>query len=113
MVDLVGRIFCVMIPRHPRFTLFPYTTLFRSVRELKERGLVDRIAGSGTYVRERTIGEGGALFGLLIDRKSTRLNSSHANTSYAVFCLKKKTNNLYAVVSGQASFSSGGLTRTL
>src|SRR5947209_18076324 len=41
-------------------------TVGRAVRELKERGLVERIAGSGTYVRERTIGEGGALFGLLI-----------------------------------------------
>src|SRR6185295_19505730 len=68
--------FFLMIRRPPRSTLFPYTTLFRSAR-----------AGRWTRVA------GGALpgpFGGAGDRKSTRLNSSHANISYAVFCLKKK-----------------------
>src|SRR2546422_8493608 len=66
-----------MIRRPPRSTLFPYTTLFRSLGELHEPlpGGCDR----------RVIS---TLFGL--DRKSTRLNSSHGYISYAVFCLKKK-----------------------
>src|SRR5690606_41515596 len=65
----------------PRSTLFPYTTLFRSIRML---GI-----GPG---RERLVIGGASLFlfGLSIDRKSTRLNSSHVKISYAVFCLKKK-----------------------
>src|SRR5258707_2108087 len=68
-----------MIRRPPRSTLFPYTTLFRS--ESGERTLFARIRMLGTeyFLSPR-------------DRKSTRLNSSHANISYAVFCLKKKTN---------------------
>src|SRR5438445_9125321 len=69
-----------MIRRPPRSTLFPYTTLFRSVG-----------GGIGVaplpYTSER-LGNPPAILGL--DRKSTRLNSSHANISYAVFCLKKK-----------------------
>src|SRR3712207_6904175 len=94
-----------MIRRPPRSTLFPYTTLFRSLqeatpeereqafRELYERGgfglwlgnyddiLASKEANDAVseWVRER-----------IADRKSTRLNSSHANISYAVFCLKKK-----------------------
>src|SRR2546421_3445815 len=67
-----------MIRRPPRSTLFPYTTLFRSAgnRHLRRRdgGAATRSAAS----------EGG------VDRKSTRLNSSHDQISYAVFCLKKK-----------------------
>src|SRR3712207_7949316 len=98
-----------MIRRPPRSTLFPYTTLFRSF-------LATLASGAGTWlafvalvvdVEERTddarwvsallIAEFlpivliGLLAGPLVDRKSTRLNSSHANISYAVFCLKKKT----------------------
>src|SRR2546430_10244986 len=102
-----------MIRRPPRSTLFPYTTLFRS-----EQGVVDlhlgvaegdlgfglaaaagqppvagAFAGGGLAGRDRGLaGDRGqvpvALFG---DRKSTRLNSSHSQISYAVFCLKKKT----------------------
>src|SRR2546430_5433561 len=79
-----------MIRRPPRSTLFPYTTLFRSGRErrlitgahgLDETGLVPRDRGRGAVrcAAER-----------LRDRKSTRLNSSHSQISYAVFCLKKK-----------------------
>src|SRR5438874_10720590 len=72
-----------MIRRPPRSTLFPYTTLFRSgrahvVKEVSER-LLDPLHGLLQLVE------------LARDRKSTRLNSSHVEISYAVFCLKKKT----------------------
>src|SRR5436190_18113691 len=72
--------FFLMIRRPPRSTLFPYTTLFRSVCRIEpgeiERSTVDRLSQPV---------DSGAL-----DRKSTRLNSSHTVISYAVFCLKKK-----------------------
>src|SRR5258707_6699589 len=68
-----------MIRRPPRSTLFPYTTLFRSVDDL----------GAAVQVVARGLGHH---LGVRTDRKSTRLNSSHANISYAVFCLKKKKN---------------------
>src|SRR3712207_8405582 len=88
-----------MIRRPPRSTLFPYTTLFRSQAErdavdpaafaacVRESlpyayGLVARLAGE--------LGDTDREFVDNLDRKSTRLNSSHANISYAVFCLKKK-----------------------
>src|SRR3712207_8572910 len=81
-----------MIRRPPRSTLFPYTTLFRSttapVRTPGGRG------GRGQSRLRKALAA--LLFGLVLlgplalDRKSTRLNSSHANISYAVFCLKKK-----------------------
>src|SRR3712207_7882354 len=89
-----------MIRRPPRSTLFPYTTLFRSeagrVRgrdELLRAGLPVRLLGTrgpGDVVGPEAAGGEGDLTGALQDRKSTRLNSSHANISYAVFCLKKK-----------------------
>src|SRR5438034_8752055 len=65
-----------MIRRPPRSTLFPYTTLFRSGRRqcLEETGVLPQAALRGGW----------------LDRKSTRLNSSHTVISYAVFCLKKK-----------------------
>src|SRR5690349_23206507 len=79
-----------MIRRPPRSTLFPYTTLFRSQRRATksdtgwhcEVSVVDRFgrAGHDRHAIER----------LRPDRKSTRLNSSHVEISYAVFCLKKK-----------------------
>src|SRR5258707_4801459 len=77
-----------MIRRPPRSTLFPYTTLFRS--DLGRTALT----GAATPARAST-GCGTARFASVSrlpqrDRKSTRLNSSHANISYAVFCLKKK-----------------------
>src|SRR2546422_8294152 len=75
-----------MIRRPPRSTLFPYTTLFRSV-------LVDLAVGMEVGVRPWKLdAETGRLvsFDRLLDRKSTRLNSSHGYISYAVFCLKKK-----------------------
>src|SRR3712207_7035602 len=94
-----------MIRRPPRSTLFPYTTLFRSAeegrvvaqerplaRELADRHLLGRRALRDGFLDVRTSDgrerrEGGVEADE--DRKSTRLNSSHANTSYAVFCLKK------------------------
>src|SRR3712207_7028860 len=84
-----------MIRRPPRSTLFPYTTLFRS-RVHASAGVV-RIAPDQD-VRRRRVGHvldgdgsrGSSVICRLQDRKSTRLNSSHANISYAVFCLKKK-----------------------
>src|SRR2546429_3553645 len=78
-----------MIRRPPRSTLFPYTTLFRSVRiERGQRGVDQR----GPQDRRPTgRWRGGRL--PLPDRKSTRLNSSHGYISYAVFCLKKKKKN--------------------
>src|SRR3712207_6941721 len=93
-----------MIRRPPRSTLFPYTTLFRSVPgqrriELEEVGVVERAPDRlpqlvlGDRVQVRLGDEPGvvAVHDLAHqDRKSTRLNSSHANISYAVFCLKKK-----------------------
>src|SRR3712207_8526809 len=93
-----------MIRRPPRSTLFPYTTLFRSRHvEPKSRGLcgVDRTLADGRCAPSRHAGGDGSHAQLLDhpghdpacgDRKSTRLNSSHANISYAVFCLKKKNN---------------------
>src|SRR3712207_8748579 len=87
-----------MIRRPPRSTLFPYTTLFRSqlVAELsKEVGeSADYLDTNRAYRSEKDVFEDftqeerNQMFG--VDRKSTRLNSSHANISYAVFCLKKK-----------------------
>src|SRR3712207_7346638 len=83
-----------MIRRPPRSTLFPYTTLFRSVRAVGARerddgvpDLRDRLRG-GDEVEREELGGGHSVDWR--DRKSTRLNSSHANISYAVFCLKKK-----------------------
>src|SRR3712207_8202742 len=97
-----GDCFFLMIRRPPRSTLFPYTTLFRSQHHRLEvaHGIEGQVAverrigrqrprpgpQQGVAIRRRAGRGGGAE-----DRKSTRLNSSHANISYAVFCLKKKT----------------------
>src|SRR2546427_4495932 len=95
--------FFLMIRRPPRSTLFPYTTLFRSIvaskylhgqigtpeRETGVRQLVARVA--------ETIRDWGLSQGYFrSDRKSTRLNSSHSQISYAVFCLKKKKKKNYS-----------------
>src|SRR5258707_10678411 len=94
-----------MIRRPPRSTLFPYTTLFRSL--LSFMASSRRAAATRTASRQRAASVNGTGCGaalLLVhdvdadpvggrDRKSTRLNSSHANISYAVFCLKKKKKN--------------------
>src|SRR5947209_17270378 len=79
-----------MIRRPPRSTLFPYTTLFRSLRSRRHRGPRDRhvLARDPPRRVARRHDPEPVVSGL--DRKSTRLNSSHANISYAVFCLKKK-----------------------
>src|SRR3712207_8890121 len=87
-----------MIRRPPRSTLFPYTTLFRSLALVLELGHPAGLAEAGEALHDPgqlhvlghvALHEQGAAPG---DRKSTRLNSSHANISYAVFCLKKKKN---------------------
>src|SRR2546427_1817735 len=76
-----------MIRRPPRSTLFPYTTLFRSHR----RQQVARAGHAGAQLQLRAPGPPRDLGAYeRIDRKSTRLNSSHSQISYAVFCLKKK-----------------------
>src|SRR3712207_6873168 len=90
-----------MIRRPPRSTLFPYTTLFRSHPPVAARRLgqpldVERRGGDVIVCLEgAALGMFGASVDLDqgLDRKSTRLNSSHANISYAVFCLKKKKKN--------------------
>src|SRR3712207_8722194 len=88
-----------MIRRPPRSTLFPYTTLFRSVphglqgfRAPRPRSAAPLGELGRLRLRQRDAGAGGLLRlpHRREDRKSTRLNSSHANISYAVFCLKKK-----------------------
>src|SRR3712207_8584044 len=95
-------IFFLRIRRPPRSTLFPYTTLFRSEIvlharriEVRNEARLEDVLG---LVRERR-GFRGVVVSrehqhTAVDRKSTRLNSSHANISYAVFCLKKKNTHL-------------------
>src|SRR3712207_8028515 len=102
-----------MIRRPPRSTLFPYTTLFRSTflkgcklcAFMKVTSLED-VRDSLKYMRydmvvpeEIRVPAERALRRMFEDRKSTRLNSSHANISYAVFCLKKKKKNRYTSAS--------------
>src|SRR3712207_7640346 len=102
--------FFLMIRRPPRSTLFPYTTLFRSLEARLDRdhdvGDVEHHVGDHDgdearreAERQEQAEEGGAEDdlggGQGEDRKSTRLNSSHANISYAVFCLKKKIIKYY------------------
>src|SRR2546430_8458521 len=77
-----------MIRRPPRSTLFPYTTLFRSDPELSQTPVVVLSADATPGRVQRLLGAGARAH--LTDRKSTRLNSSHSQNSYAVFCLKKK-----------------------
>src|SRR3712207_8267840 len=98
-----------MIRRPPRSTLFPYTTLFRSedlnhtgahkINNVLGQALLAKKMGKTRLIAETGAGQHGvatataaALMGMecVVDRKSTRLNSSHANISYAVFCLKTK-----------------------
>src|SRR3712207_8634265 len=102
-----------MIRRPPRSTLFPYTTLFRSGQRRESaqqlaraaaradradlvgaaRLQVDDVEAAGRLARARQRGVGESV----ADRKSTRLNSSHANISYAVFCLKKKNKTTHTL----------------
>src|SRR2546430_11204215 len=92
-----------MIRRPPRSTLFPYTTLFRSIQDLGDRAAARLLQAPGRQALGNRIDIFDATLGIgaddgvanrlerhLRDRKSTRLNSSHSQISYAVFCLKKK-----------------------
>src|SRR3712207_7251032 len=88
-----------MIRRPPRSTLFPYTTLFRSRGDFRYHPDAEKLPSWGLFraARDAWGAAGRPLIALGVpaprpDRKSTRLNSSHANISYAVFCLKKKKN---------------------
>src|SRR5438477_4916691 len=100
-----SKVFLLLMRRPPRSTLFPYTTLFRSAGARGVRGGPDRRrerrAGlERAHARERTRKERG------VDRKSTRLNSSHMSISYAVFCLKKKRPAICSGLSFGAPFST-------
>src|SRR3712207_8280046 len=93
VTQLSGRFFFfLMIRRPPRSTLFPYTTLFRSPMSMLLAATVSSTDSASVFnlLRTQHIGLKHNLRPMLEDRKSTRLNSSHANISYAVFCLKKK-----------------------
>src|SRR2546422_3606738 len=88
-----------MIRRPPRSTLFPYTTLFRSIVDLRPGTYIVTfsLTGFSGFRRDGIELPSGftATVNADIDRKSTRLNSSHGYISYAVFCLKKKIQDLY------------------
>src|SRR3712207_8698508 len=96
-----------MIRRPPRSTLFPYTTLFRSTDIFANPGPGDAagVASRGSTQAKLALEDARKVPNLdalassyLEDRKSTRLNSSHANISYAVFCLKKKKKPYYTTL---------------
>src|SRR3712207_7243729 len=99
---MIAHVFFLMIRRPPRSTLFPYTTLFRSAQlghgrrgaRRQAAAREDRRAAAAAGVPQEPVVGAARRDGRRrdVDRKSTRLNSSHANISYAVFCLKKKTN---------------------
>src|SRR2546430_12043390 len=102
-----------MIRRPPRSTLFPYTTLFRS--NVNSSSIIFNITDVSPYKKNQVCNDvssflrrtywGGAAQSLG-DRKSTRLNSSHSQISYAVFCLKKKKNNYTAFEEDYTSLST-------
>src|SRR5258707_5890002 len=91
-----------MIRRPPRSTLFPYTTLFRSFLRLRSASKVLGFLNAEDLALPRRDRFGDVVWKkptvAIIDRKSTRLNSSHANISYAVFCLQKKTHKCFNVL---------------
>src|SRR2546422_5987948 len=106
-----------MIRRPPRSTLFPYTTLFRShdrgVPRRQEERLLERDVQRGFLPCDQPVAAERRLEGVavaarpvVLDRKSTRLNSSHGYISYAVFCLKKKTKVYARSVSQDATTTS-------
>src|SRR3712207_7540709 len=90
-----------MIRRPPRSTLFPYTTLFRSGELLHRHGVPEMPPEAAIAALHQAVDHGEAFLTIadVVDRKSTRLNSSHANISYAVFCLKKKKKNIIKIKS--------------
>src|SRR3712207_7401887 len=97
-----------MIRRPPRSTLFPYTTLFRSyLQRAIERNPDNRSLALQDSDLERLMQDESirAALDAGADRKSTRLNSSHANISYAVFCLKKKNRNSNRLNSSHGNIS--------
>src|SRR2546430_5100604 len=98
LYDLFFFFFFLMIRRPPRSTLFPYTTLFRSAEFADEAA--QRGRRSFAALREQLSGR----YALQGDRKSTRLNSSHSQISYAVFCLKKKKKNYHHYFDDKLSF---------
>src|SRR2546430_3940913 len=102
-----------MIRRPPRSTLFPYTTLFRSDQHVRLAGTVPDKAIGAAQIRTLTFGwnmnlhpiqrnefDGWGGDSYSTDRKSTRLNSSHSQISYAVFCLKKKKKKNISKIQG-------------
>src|SRR3712207_8917614 len=102
-----------MIRRPPRSTLFPYTTLFRSKAARMNRVNRDTrrhefaVEAGGQHVLRR-LADAHGIGNAQVDRKSTRLDSSHANISYAVFCLKKKKKTVYLTM--PITLQSGFLT---
>src|SRR2546430_11053640 len=92
--------FFLMIRRPPRSTLFPYTTLFRSpagICKVGTRCLLHCSRATHCTILSPMPSILIALVASILDRKSTRLNSSHSQISYAVFCLKKKKKNIHHV----------------
>src|SRR3712207_7191900 len=111
MIVFILIVFFLMIRRPPRSTLFPYTTLFRSesLALLLEWRMQLESVQAGSLAEGRRVlsaAKGTADFAIidLEDRKSTRLNSSHANISYAVFCLKKKKIPITCIISYLCKF---------
>src|SRR2546430_9658224 len=88
----MSNFFFIMNLPPPRSTLFPYTTLFRSLRNCRHPSLAAAHGRETLRGARRRPGPGG---GCRPDRKSTRLNSSHSQISYAVFCLKKKRSQIF------------------
>src|SRR5437899_7641081 len=88
---LVLRYSSVILLRQPRSTLFPYTTLFRSADCLRRESCTGNHFEGRTPIVRPSVPRGTDGRTIGVDRKSTRLNSSHLGISYAVFCLKKKT----------------------
>src|SRR2546430_7804545 len=100
-----------MIRRPPRSTLFPYTTLFRSCDRAADSGVEGVARRRGDVLIDRVIHDlafdHAALDARRGDRKSTRLNSSHSQISYAVFCLKKKKTKINYPLDKCAQIDSG------
>src|SRR2546430_8753897 len=90
-----------MIRRPPRSTLFPYTTLFRSLDQSTLDTLKNNVILCGVVAVLGTV-----LGSASLDRKSTRLNSSHSQISYAVFCLKKKKNKTRQSIGSRSTTST-------